>query len=294
MGDVAPVRYLEGQPCHGGFLRDNVDDSADGAGSIHGAGASPDDFDVVDVLRGDLGKVDRAVAARVQAHAVQEHEDLVGCGTSDAHGLGLALRSIVVDHDSALLRKDAGQVSGARIGDILLRNDRHEARRFEHGRIDPGRGDHDLVQLGGLLGPGVQAGTERRAGKGHFCARKSPGRLGNPSICILTECWKRCTPAILFPRRVLVSGIVSWLPDRVPCSAFSPSSLEGNGLWVSSPLGCWPAPCCRNPRLQWRDRCGIAPHSVFLETGSSRVWYHGRRGVSITVATGACAHRLNY
>ncbi len=31
----------------------------------------------------------------------------------------------------------------------------------------------------------------------------------------------------------------------------------------------WLHPCCRDPRLQWRDRCGIAPHSVFPGTGSS-------------------------
>src|SRR5208337_3678707 len=119
-----------------------------------------------------------------------------------------------------------------------------------------------------------------------------------PSIDIRTEWGKRGAgnekdmPAFLFPRRVLVSGIVSWLPDHLPCSAFSPLLLEGNGLWVSSPLGCVLAPCCRDPRLQWRDRCGITPHSVFLKTGSSGVWYHGRRAMSIaaTVLRGICGH----
>ena len=43
-------------------------------------------------------------------------------------------------------------------------------------------------------------------------------------------------PAILFPRRVLVSGIVSWLPDRISCSAFSPSPESNGTLLQESPV----------------------------------------------------------
>ena len=90
---------------------------------------------------------------------------------------------------------------------------------------------------------------EQQANRESFFARESPGRLFR-SLCrhpnrmrekesgieaggtgLSTE----HTPAILFPRRVQVLRIVSWLPDHVPCSAFSPSS-EGNGLRVSSPV----------------------------------------------------------
>ncbi len=58
--------------------------------------------------------------------------------------------------------------------------------------------------------------------------------------------------------RLLASGSLSW--QRLLALS------KGNG-WNAVMRRLFP--CCRNPRSQWRDRCGFTPHSVFLQTGSS-------------------------
>ena len=47
---------------------------------------------------------------------------------------------------------------------------------------------------------------------------------------------------------------VSWLPDQLERDAFSRFPAM-----AAAPRG---AACRDHPRLQWRDRCGFAPHSM--------------------------------
>ena len=165
-------------------------------------------------------------------------------------------------------------------GDLRGADDADRAGRIQDGRIDPGRGDDNLVQRRNVLcpqrarnaagaahmqriflfmeiSPAAFSIPIRLASRNGMRIRDSPGTGSGGSALEY-----RHTPGHPLSTKVMVRE--SSPGFRINSAAEPSRPLLPRAMAV----GCLRR-FCANPRLQWRDRCGFAPHSVFPKTGSS-------------------------
>ena len=131
---------------------EDLDDAADRVGSVQRRPRSPDDLDALDVVGGEGPEVEGA-AGLVHGDAVDEHLDVVGLAAAQ-EDRGDRAEGAATDHCHA-------RHAPERVGDVLdpgaLQLHPLDDRRVGGhgpGRLGPPvRGDHESLQLDGLLGP---------------------------------------------------------------------------------------------------------------------------------------------
>ena len=154
------------------LAREDLDHAADGIGAVQGAQGAVDDFDAVDGLERNGVPAGGAAGRGADAHAVEQHHDLVGIRAAQVDAGAGAGTAVARDLDAGLALQHVGHRAGAGARDFLGLDD--------GGLGDDGvgalrracRGDDDGVD-GRRDGCGVGA-RERR---GHGEGERRCGRL---------------------------------------------------------------------------------------------------------------------
>ena len=101
---------------------EELDDARDGVGAVDGAFRAADDFDFVDVVESDAGKIDGS-AWRIDGGAIDEDFGEIGVAAVKEDGGGAAFRAGAADGDSGSEEQRVGERDGLTGVDFVLGDD---------------------------------------------------------------------------------------------------------------------------------------------------------------------------
>lgn len=140
-------------------MREELDDAINGVGAVHGAFGAADDFDFIDVVEGEVGKIYRA-AGGIDGGTIDEHLGEIRIAAIEKNGGGAAFGTGASDGNVGRKEQRVGQRDPLRRIDLIFRDDRDGRgrligkRRFSLGRDNnAGRkalerqGDVEIVPL---------------------------------------------------------------------------------------------------------------------------------------------------
>jgi hypothetical protein len=127
--------------------REDLDDPADGFGAVERAAPAPQHLDAVDVLRRELREIVGAERGAVDAHAVDQHQHLIGIGAAYLHRRHRPARAALDDVDPRHLAQRVGDRDHLLLLELLPRDHSDRRRGLDDSLLGPRRGHHERVHV---------------------------------------------------------------------------------------------------------------------------------------------------
>src|SRR5690606_38973896 len=152
---------------------EDLDHAADRFRAVQARARTAHDLDAVDLVDRQVLERSQPGADRAHAHAVDQHQHLVGLGAAHEHVAQLAVAALVADVDAGAAAQQVGEAARLAAHDLVVVDDL--GREQAVGQRDPGAGggDHHFVQVGGRgafghgdRGGGQDAGDGQREDSG--------------------------------------------------------------------------------------------------------------------------------
>ena len=158
---------------------EDLDHAADGFRAVQAGARAAHDLDAIDQRDRQVLEGDQAGGGRAHAHAVDQHQHVVGLAAAHEHRGELAVAALVGDVDAGAAAQQVGERSRLGAQDLVAGDDFDRCQRGVCGDGGAGGGDDDLVQLVAGIGIGIggEGGAGQQGGDGQ-AEREDSGQAG--------------------------------------------------------------------------------------------------------------------